>query len=125
VEVEALAKIRTNTIYIHLKTLTQREYQKNYRVHLHEGFGMDALSFTARLTVKRSKYNAAAISENVCHFAGFTDRVIPLSFEGWKNSPSHWEAMMAEDIDHISLHYKESDIGIIAVMILFIKSKNR
>jgi len=125
VAVEELTKIRTKTIYNHLKTLTQDEYVKNYKVHTHEGFWLDSFTFSTGLKVKHSKYLMDAISENVCYFMGYTDRVIPLSFEGWKNSESHWNAMMSEDIDHISLHYEKSDIGIIAVMILFYESKNK
>jgi len=125
VEVETLAKIRTKTIYNHLKTLTQREYKKNYRIHLHEGFGMDAHSYTSSLRVQRSGFNAGAIAENVIHFVGYTNDLIPLSFEGWKNSPDHWVEMMDKNIDHISLHFEKFDNGILAVMILFVKSTNR
>lgn len=124
VAVEELTKVRTKTIYNHLKKLTQEEYVKHYQIHSHEGFWLDSFSFSTGLKVKHSKYLMDAISENVCYFMGYTDRVIPLSFEGWKNSESHWNAMMSEDIDHISLHYEKSDIGIIAVMILFMKIKN-
>jgi uncharacterized protein YkwD len=119
VAVEKLAKIRTITIYNHLKTLTREEYIKNYKQHSHKGFSLDELTFSVGLKLKISKFLIASTTENVCYFMGYTDNLIPLSFEGWKNSPSHWSAMMSEDIDHISLHYEKSDIGIIAVMILF------
>ncbi len=125
VAVEELSKIRTKTIYKHLKTLTYEEFVKDYRVHSHEGFWLDELTFSTGLKLKKSKYLIAATMENVCYFMGYTDNLIPQSFEGWKNSPSHWSAMMSEDIDHISLHYEKSDIAIIAVKILIYECKNK
>jgi uncharacterized protein YkwD len=125
VGVEKLAKIRTKTIYNHLKTLTKAEFIKNYQIHSHEGFWLDELTFSTGLKLQDSRYLIAATMENVCYFMGYTDNLIPKSFEGWKNSEGHWSAMMSESINHISLHYEKSDIGIIAVMILFQNCSNK
>jgi uncharacterized protein YkwD len=119
VEVEKLAKIRTKTISNHLKSIDQSEYVKNYIPHLHYGFFEDCLDFKTRLDLYNNKFTITRPMENVCHLTTKSNNLINISFKGWKNSPSHWEGMMSEGIDHISVHYEESDIGIVANMILF------
>jgi uncharacterized protein YkwD len=46
-------------------------------------------------------------------------------FNGWKGSPSHWDAMMGESNDTIALEMKKTDKGIIACLILFTIYKKR
>jgi uncharacterized protein YkwD len=44
-------------------------------------------------------------------------------FNGWKNSPSHWNGMMDESYDTVALEMKKTDQGIIACLVLFEKFK--
>lgn len=123
VDAERLAKIRTKNISNHLKSLDSSEYVKSYKSQLHYGFALDHLIFNNKLELYGKKYIMPFAYENVCHIPKMVDNLIIITFQGWKNSPSHWYAMMSEDVDHIALHYEESEIGIIADMILFDEMK--
>jgi hypothetical protein len=121
-EVENLCKIRTKTISNHIKSIDFDEYKKNFGSHLHKGFYLDYLDFNTKLQLYSSKFTITRPTENVCHIPQKSENIssiVNLSFKGWKNSPDHWDGMMEEGIDHISLDFRETEIGIIADMILF------
>lgn len=125
IDAERLSKIRTQTIYKHLKGLDSSEFVNNYRSHLHFGLYNDYLDFNTKLELY-GNYKMPIVLENVIFIPRKeVEDLLSKCFEGWKNSPGHWGAMMSEDIDHISLIIDKNDLGIIADLILFDKFNKR
>ncbi len=67
------------------------------------------------------------ISPGECIALFFQDEsnMVEALFNGWKGSPSHWDAMMGESKDTIALEMEKTDKGIIACLILFTIYKKR
>ena len=121
IDAEKFAKIRTQTIYNHLKGLDSSEFVNNYKSHLHFGSYNEYLEFSTKLALYGS-YSITLAFENVIFIP--RKEVVDLSstcFEGWKNSPAHWEAMMSESINHMSLIIDNNELGIVATLFLFRK----
>lgn len=129
-DVERLANVRIETIYNHLKeisdTTTVKELRKNCLYHLHFGMYLDISLFDVRLEMNKKK-NYSMISPGECIALFFQDEsnMVEALFNGWKGSPSHWDAMMGESKDTIALEMKKTDKGIIACLILFTIYKKR
>ena len=125
-DVERLANVRIVTIYNHLKeisdTTTVKELRKNCLYHLHFGMYLDIRLFDVRLEMNKKKdYNMISPGECVALFFQDESNMVESLFNGWKGSPSHWDAMMDESNDTIALEMKKTDQGIIACLILFKK----
>jgi hypothetical protein len=123
-DIENLAKIRIKTISKHrkevLSSITKEEYRKNHLYHLHFGLYEDMELFNINLKSNRKKnYIMAIPSENIALFFENDGQLIYSLFDGWKHSPSHWDAMMKETIDTVALEMGETDVGIIACLVLF------
>jgi uncharacterized protein YkwD len=129
-DVERLANVRIETIYNHLKeisdTTTVKELRKSCLYHLHFGMYLDVRRFDVRLEMNKKK-NYSMISPGECIALFFQDEsnMVEALFNGWKGSPSHWDAMMDESNDTIALEMKKTDKGIIACLILFTIYKKR
>lgn len=123
IDAERFAKIRTQTIYNHLKGLDSSEFVNNYKSHLHFGLYNDYLDFNTKLELY-GNYKMPIALENVIFIPRKeVDNLITRCFNGWKDSPGHWSAMMSESIDSISLNCETTNIGIIADLILYVKYK--
>ena len=122
VEGEKLANIRVSTIYYHIKNTDSLDLVKNYKNHLHKGLYDDYLDFNTKLELY-GNYKMPIILENVIY--SYSQKVlndfIVNCFHGWKSSKGHWEAMMSEGIDHISLASGSGENGIVVNLILFDK----
>jgi hypothetical protein len=107
-------------------TTTVKELRKNYLYHLHFGMYLDISLFDVRLEMNKKK-NYSMISPGECIALFFQDEsnMVEALFNGWKGSPSHWDAMMGESNDTIALEMKKTDKGIIACLILFTIYKKR
>jgi len=131
VKMEKLPIIRTTSIYSHLKTLKSFEsedFKNNISKHLHIQFHYDQLSFHIKLVRSKSKHTMSFAMENVAFLVGHVANVHLIMFQGWKNSPGHWNAMMSSSVNSITMNFASTDIGIIGDMILFstsMKKKNR
>jgi hypothetical protein len=124
VDMEKLPITRTSSIYAHLKSLESLEsdeFKKNISKHLHFQFHYDQLSFHIKLVRSKSKYTMPFAMENVAFLVGHADNVHLIMFEGWKNSPGHWNAMMSSSVNFITMNFASTDIGNIGDMILFSK----
>jgi hypothetical protein len=125
-DAEKLANNRIYTIYKHrkdiLNSITKDEYRKNFLYHLHFGLYEDIEGFNINLRDNpKNNYIMINPSENVAIFFENNGKLLYKLFDGWKHSPSHWEAMMDESNDTVSLEIKETDQGTIACLILFKK----
>ena len=125
VYIEKLPIIRTTSIYTHLKTLKSfesDEFKKNISKHLHVHFHYDQVSFRIKLLRSKSKYTMPFAMENISFLVGHADNVHLIMFEGWKNSPGHWNDMMSSSVNSITMNFVSTDIGNIGDMILFSNS---
>ena len=125
-DVERLANVRIETIYNHLKeisdTTTVKELRKNCLYHLHYGQTIDVRLFDIRLKMdKKKSYLMPTSSECIAVFFQDDSNMVEALFNGWKGSPSHWGGMMDESNDTIAIEMKKTDQGIIACLILFEK----
>jgi hypothetical protein len=125
-DVERLADTRIETIYNHLKeisdTTTVKELRKNRLYHLHFGMYIDVRRFDVRLEMDKKKdYRMLSASECIALFYQDESNMVESLFNGWKGSPSHWDGMMDELIDTIAIEMRKTDQGIIACLILFKK----
>lgn len=123
-DIEKLAKIRIKTISKHrkevLSSITNEEYRKNHLYHLHFGLYEDMELFNIDLRNNRKKnYVMITPSENIALFFENDGKMVYSLFDGWKHSPSHWGAMMDETNDTVALEMEETDVGIIACLVLF------
>ncbi len=125
-ESEKLSKKRCETINTHLKSVDSSVYVNNYIEHLHYGCYDDYLDFNTKLELY-GNYTMPIFRENVIHTPNKNIKdVVIVFFEGWKKSSAHWKMMMGENINHISLHFEETDVGTIGTLILFYKNdKNK
>ena len=125
-DVERLANVRIETIYNHLKdisdTISEKELRKNCLYHLHYGMYLDVRLFDVRLEMNKKKdYRMPTPSECIALFFQDDSNMVEALFNGWKGSPSHWGGMMDESNDTIAIEMKKTDQGIIACLILFKK----
>ena len=125
-DAERLANVRIETIYNHLKEISnstsEKELRENRLYHLHYGVYIDSQLFNIRLrNDKRKNYIMITPSECIGLFFKNEDNMVEALFNGWKGSPSHWDGMMGETYDAIALEMKETEQGIIACLILFEK----
>jgi uncharacterized protein YkwD len=125
-DVERLANTRIETIYNHLKdisdTISEKELRKNCLYHLHFGMYIDVGLFDIGLKMdKKKSYLMPTPSECIAVFFKDESNMVESLFNGWRGSPSHWGGMMGESNDTIALEMKKTDQGIIACLILFEK----
>lgn len=129
-DAERLANVRIETIYNHLKdisnTITDKEFRKNHLYHLHYDMYIDFQLFNIRLkNDKRKNYVMIIPSECIALFFQDEKNMLEALFNGWKGSPSHWNGMMDETYDNVALEMKKTDHGIIACLILFKKFEKK
>lgn len=125
-DVERLANVRIETIYNHLKdisnTISEKELRKDRFYHLHVGMYLDVRLFDVRLEMNKKKdYRMLSSGECTALFFQDDSNMLESLFNGWKGSPSHWNGMMDETYDTIALEMKNTDQGFIACLIIFRK----
>lgn len=117
---EKLANIRVNTIYNSIKNMDSSKFVNNYKTELHTGLYEDYLDFNTKLELY-GNYKMPFVLENVIFIPKKINDMIVKCFHGWKGSKGHWEAMMSESVDHISLASDSGEIGVVVSLILFDK----
>jgi uncharacterized protein YkwD len=125
-DAERFANVRLETIYNHLNdinvSVNHKQFRNNHLFHLHYGLLEDAFYFNETLRNNRKKnYIMITPSECIALFFQDEENMLHSLFNGWKNSPSHWNGMMDESYDTVALEMKKTNQGIIACLVLFEK----
>lgn len=120
VDGEKLANIRVETIYNNIKNMDSSKFVNSYKTQLHAGLYEDYLDFNTKLELY-GNYKMPIVLENVIFIPKKINDMIVKCFHGWKGSEGHWEAMMSESVDHISLASGSGEIGVVVSLILFDK----
>jgi uncharacterized protein YkwD len=104
---DKLARVRVRTIYKHIDSISDEEYQSNNLQHLHYKFEKNLISYDNKYINKDSIITAAG--ECVAHLGKMTlivrSDLVNKVFQGWKNSPAHWKEIMCPDYTYIVLHW--------------------
>lgn len=128
---DSLARLRVATIFRHVDSISESEYKSDYVAALHYKFKDDirdydkknvhpdtVLAFHGECSARLSK-----LSE--------PDDLISELFQGWKNSPEHWEMMLDSKYQHMMLYWfidNDRHIrlrkGTIAVLLMYTKAEN-
>lgn len=117
-DAERLSKIRTQSMYDHLVTISQSDLRKNVK-QLHRNFGYDYRMFDLDLEFYKKGYAITVANECAANLYK-PDSMVYVLFDGWKNSPTHWACMMDTDSNSMSIDIKETeDEGILVSMIIF------
>ena len=103
---DSLARLRVKTLFNHAESLTEEEYQADWKNHGH---------FNLRKDIKDYDHNNIVI-DSFIHMYGECsarlsrlvepDDLVSQLFNGWKNSKlGHWELMLSPDYETISLFW--------------------
>ena len=129
---DSLARLRVATIYRNLDSLHKASIKYDYMEALHFRFDEDILSYDKK-NVHPDTVLAwqGECSAHLSRFKTSSDWTMDL-FNGWKNSPAHWEMLMESKYEYAVLHlYTDTDryfkfrLGSVASLILFSKAINK
>ena len=129
---DSLAKLRVVTIYRHIDSLHKADIKYDYLKELHFRYDEDILSYDKK-NVHPDTVLAwqGECSAHLSRFKSSSDWTMDL-FNGWKNSPAHWEMLMESKYEYAVLHlYSDTDryfkfrLGSIASLVLFSKGINK
>lgn len=129
---DSLARLRVATIYRNLDSLHKASIKYDYMEALHFRFDEDILSYDKK-NVHPDTVLAwqGECSAHLSRFKTSSDWTMDL-FNGWKNSPAHWEMLMESKFEYAVLHlYSDTDryfkyrLGSVASLILFSKAINK
>lgn len=105
-EEDSLARLRVRTLFNHIETLTEEEYQADWKNHGH---------FNLRKDIKDYDHNNVVIDSFIQMYGECSARLSRLSapedlvkelFNGWKSSKlGHWELMLSPDYETLSLSW--------------------
>jgi uncharacterized protein YkwD len=102
---DTLASMRTETIFNHIDSISEDNYQSEILGHMHFNLRQDIKRFDkshipADSFIQMYGECSARLSKlNLCK-----DLVSEL-FNGWKNSKEHWEIMLDPNYEYISLNW--------------------
>lgn len=124
---DKLAKFRVKTIFKHIDSINEQEYQKNPVYHLHYNFEKNVRSYENKYVpmdsvITRGGECSARYDKRLPVFD-----IVKDVFEGWKNSPEHWAQMMNPDFTYIVLAWYvdkrdyEKQKGTVVSLVLFNK----
>lgn len=121
-EVDSLPKLRLKTILDHLQNISEFQYNKDFKKHLHHNFFEDATKFDKENIHADSTIAPLAECSARLQYDDNLDTIAKL-FQGWKNSPSHWDAMMDSQFIFVSIYFEKTDKGFLASLVLSNKNK--
>lgn len=119
-DTDSLAEMRINTIDSHLDTVGE-SWKIDYLHHLHYKFERDFCKYNVENISNDSTFTFTAECVAQISFYHKNTNFVTELFNGWKNSKEHWKMILDKDLKYISLKWKKTDNGIIAVLVLFDK----
>jgi len=129
---DSLAKLRTETIFKHVDSISEEEYRLNPLENLHFNFVEDIKKYiTENIHQDSVLYWSAECSARLSKLNSPDDLIDEL-FQGWKNSKAHWKVMLDGRYTSISLFWHIDNYrhirkrkGTIAALVLFKKDMTK
>ncbi len=129
---DSLAKLRTETIFKHIDSISEEEYRLNPLENLHFNFVEDIKKYiTENIHQDSVLYWSAECSARISKLNNPDDLINEL-FNGWKNSKDHWKVMLDGRYTSISLSWHIDNYrnirkrkGTIASLVLFKKDMTK
>jgi hypothetical protein len=134
---DSLARLRISTIYNHVDSIGEVEFRKNVIEHQHYNWEADWYSYDKKNVHPDTVLSYYAECTARLHKLVEVDDMVDNLFNGWKNSPEHWEAMMDSKYEYITFYwlndsqYIESGKplplrrGYFGALVLFSKDRNQ
>jgi uncharacterized protein YkwD len=127
---DSLARLRVNTLFNHVESLSEEDYKSDWQNHLHFDLRKDIKAYDKSNVVIDSFINMyGECAARLSRFSD-TDDMANKLFQGWKNSKPHWELMLSPNYKTISLFWFIDDQrelrlrkGTFASLILLKKAK--
>ena len=126
-DADALAQTRVQTICKHLDDISEQEYNSDVRLHLHHDCEEDFKNYHSK--VKSEKLDTLGRGGECSAYLTRWFSNNPASmhiklFNGWKNSPDHFEAMMDSRYEYIALSWTYHKDQVVASLVMFqVKSR--
>ncbi len=128
---DSLAKLRTETIFKHIDSISEEEYKSDWMEHQHHRFIEDVRKYDKSNVHKDTVINWSAECSARISKLNNPDDLVDELFQGWKNSKAHWKMMLEPKFKYIVLdwfidnqrHIKLRK-GTIASLVLFSKRFN-
>jgi hypothetical protein len=118
-ELDTLAKLRTNTIFGHIDTLTEEVISANPIKQLHFGADNDINRFIVENLPEDTSFSYVSECSARLTYSMKSKDLISTLFKGWKLSPEHWKSIMDPEFKYVSLYWKKGDKFLIASLIFF------
>ncbi len=128
---DSLAKLRTETIFKHIDSISEEEYKSDWMEHQHHRFIEDVRRYDKSNIHKDTVINWSAECSARISKLNNPDDLVDELFQGWKNSKAHWKMMLEPKFKYIVLdwfidnqrHIRQRK-GTIASLVLFSKRFN-
>ena len=128
---DSLARLRTTTIFNHIDSISEEEYDSDWLEHLHYKFIEDVRKYDKQLVHKDTVLNWSAECSARLSRLLYPDDLIDELFHGWKNSKEHWKVMLDPKFKYIVLDWfidnqrtMRNRKGTFASLVLFSKRFN-
>ena len=129
---DSLARLRTTTIFNHVDSISEEEYDSDWLEHLHYKFIEDVRKYDKQLVHKDTVLNWSAECSARLSRLLYPDDLIDQLFHGWKNSKEHWKVMLDPKFKYIVLNWfidnqrtMRNRKGTFASLVLFNKRFNK
>ena len=129
---DSLARLRTTTIFNHVDSISEEEYDSDWLEHLHYKFIEDVRKYDKQLVHKDTVLNWSAECSARLSRLLYPDDLIDQLFHGWKNSKEHWKVMLDPKFKYIVLDWfidnqrtMRNRKGTFASLVLFNKRFNK
>ena len=129
---DSLARLRTTTIFNHIDSISEEEYDSDWLEHLHYKFIEDVRKYDKQLVHKDTVLNWSAECSARLSRLSYPDDLIDELFHGWKNSIEHWKVMLDPKFKYIVLNWfidnqrtMRNRKGTFASLVLFNKRFNK
>jgi uncharacterized protein YkwD len=102
---DSLAKLRTETIFKHIDSISEEEYKSDWMEHQHHRFIEDVRRYDKSNIHKDTVINWSAECSARISKLNNPDDLVDELFQGWKNSKAHWKMMLEPKFKYIVLDW--------------------
>jgi hypothetical protein len=129
---DSLARLRVSTIYKHVDSIGEVEFRKNVVEHQHHNWEADWYSYDKKNVHPDTVLAYYAECTARLHKLVEVEDMVDKLFNGWKNSPEHWEVMMDSKYEYVTFDWfidNQKHIrlrkGVFSALVFFSKDINQ
>jgi len=116
---ENLSQFRTQSVKQHLDTLSKEAFNLNSIKSLHFNFKKDICFFNSVNLPIGVKFGLKGECSAIIPVFTENEECVEKFFSGWKNSKAHWDCIMTQEFEYITVDWVETKNGIVACLNLF------